>query len=73
MPVNDTTQPIQFVLFGNMYTYIVKYPKSHYSSFINDLINFGMFVKSNHLAVVKNPNYFVENWWKDHGYEVGMI
>lgn len=73
MPVNDTTQPIQFVLFGNVYTYIVKYPKSHYGSFINDLILFGMFVQLEKTDVIKNINHYVVNWWEDRGYEIEMI
>lgn len=70
---NDTKQPIQFVLLGQMYTYIVVYPKSHKNSFINDLINIGMFVQKNELAVIKNINHFVVNWWMDREYEIELI
>jgi hypothetical protein len=70
MPVNDSTQPIQFVLFGNVYTYIVKYPKSHYSSFINDLILFGHYLQLEKFDVIKNINHYVLNWWEDRSYEI---
>lgn len=70
MPTNDSSQPIQFVMFGNVYTYIVKYPKSHYGSFINDLIRFGTFIQLEQDEVIKNVNHFVLNWWEDYGYEI---
>lgn len=73
MVTNDTKQAIQFVLFGHMYTFIIVYPKSHHSSFVNDLINFGMFVQKNELIVSKSISHFVVNWWEDKGYEIELI
>lgn len=70
---NDMSQPIGFVLFGNHYQFIVKYPKSHYSSFINDLILFGQTIKNEEPEVVKNVQYFVVNYWQDRMYEIELV
>lgn len=69
---NDTVQPIQFVICGTMYTYVIKYPKSHYGSFINDLINFGMDTKQHEFFVRKNIHGWVVSWWESRNYEVSQ-
>lgn len=74
MPIkNDTAQPIQFVICGNVYTYRVTYPKSHYGSFINDLINFGMDTKEHQIFVRKSVHDWVVSWWEYRNYEIKKV
>jgi hypothetical protein len=70
---NDTTQPIQFVLDGNrVYNCVIKYPKTHHFSFVNDLINFGEFVAKYKSDILKSKLVII-NWWEDRQYEIQLI
>jgi len=73
MPVNDSQQAIQFVIGGVAYQYIIEYPKSHYSCFINDLILFGQTITNEQRDFLRNPNKFVIEFWCDRNYYVKLI